>query len=87
MCNTGYELPLLKKPTVDLKCSDGKWVITKKSLKLAEDFSEDFSPSNDDKSEEEIDVIDQLHCAPVCKRPCQNNGTCVGPDLCKCTQG
>lgn len=28
-----------------------------------------------------------LSCSAVCQKPCLNNGTCIGPEKCRCLQG
>lgn len=32
-------------------------------------------------------VLQRLDCNPVCEMPCQNNGTCIGPEKCECIPG
>lgn len=34
-----------------------------------------------------LSQLPSLACLPVCQKPCLNNGTCVGPERCRCTGG
>ena len=35
----------------------------------------------------DMHVFENLICKPVCENSCQNNGTCVGPNMCRCIEG